>query len=62
MLRNERYCGDVLTRKQYTEDHDYTSGFIKSVFTNHSLKHDYILSKSAIGLFSMLCICFVRMS
>ena len=35
--------------------HDYTSGFIKSVFTNHSLKHDYILSKSAIGLFSMLC-------
>lgn len=35
--------------------HDYTSGFIKSIFTNHSRKHDYILSKSAIGLFSMFC-------
>ena len=35
--------------------HDYTSGFVKSIFTSHSRKHDYILSKAAIGLFSTLC-------
>lgn len=35
--------------------HDYTSGFVKSIFTNHAAKVDYVLSKAAIGLFSMLC-------
>ena len=35
--------------------HDYTSGFIKSILTNHAAKVDYVLSKAAIGLFSMTC-------
>ena len=31
--------------------HDYSSGFIKNIFTVHSKKIDYIISKTAIGLF-----------
>ncbi|MFZ2625094.1 MAG: ABC transporter permease [Propionibacterium sp.] len=32
--------------------HDYMSGFVKSIFTVHSKKMDYVISKSAIGIFS----------
>lgn len=32
--------------------HDYISGFVKSIFTVHSKKVDYVISKSAIGIFS----------
>jgi len=32
--------------------HDYSSGFVKSIFTVHSKKIDYVISKSAIGIFS----------
>lgn len=32
--------------------HDYSSGFVKNIFTVHSKKADYIVSKSAIGIFS----------
>lgn len=32
--------------------HDYISGFAKSIFTNHSKKVDYVISKTAIGVFS----------
>jgi len=32
--------------------HDYSSGFVKNIFTVHSKKTDYVLSKSAVGLFS----------
>ncbi|MCL1806765.1 MAG: ABC transporter permease [Oscillospiraceae bacterium] len=32
--------------------HDYSSGFVKNIFTVHSKKIDYVLSKSAIGIFS----------
>ena len=32
--------------------HDYSSGFVKNIFTVHSKKMDYVLSKSAIGIFS----------
>jgi len=32
--------------------HDYSSGFVKNIFTVHSHKIDYIISKSAAGIFS----------
>lgn len=35
--------------------HDYMSGFVKNVFTVHSKKRDYVISKIAIGTFSMIC-------
>ena len=31
--------------------HDYSSGFVKNIFTVHSKKVDYIISKTAIGVF-----------
>jgi len=31
--------------------HDYSSGFVKNIFTVHSKKIDYVVSKSAIGVF-----------
>jgi len=31
--------------------HDYSSGFVKNVFTVHSKKMDYVISKSAVGVF-----------
>lgn len=38
--------------------HDYSSGFVKNIFTVHSKKTDYVISKTAIGVFSgavMIC-------
>ena len=32
--------------------HDYSSGFVKNIFTVHSKKLDYIISKTAVGIFS----------
>ena len=32
--------------------HDYSSGFVKNIFTVHSKKGDYIISKTAAGVFS----------
>jgi len=32
--------------------HDYSSGFVKNIFTVHSKKIDYVISKSAVGIFS----------
>jgi hypothetical protein len=32
--------------------HDYISGFAKNIFTVHAKKGDYVLSKTAIGVFS----------
>jgi hypothetical protein len=32
--------------------HDYMSGFVKSIFTVHSKKMDYVISKSVVGVFS----------
>jgi hypothetical protein len=32
--------------------HDYLSGFVKNIFAAHSKKMDYVISKSAIGIFS----------
>jgi hypothetical protein len=31
--------------------HDYSSGFVKNIFTVHSRKMDYVISKSLIGIF-----------
>ena len=32
--------------------HDYSSGFVKNIFTVHSKKVDYVISKTLIGIFS----------
>ena len=37
--------------------HDYKSGYVKQLFTTHAKKEDYMLSKTAIGAFSMVCMC-----
>ena len=41
--------------------HDYSSGFIKSIFTTHARKLDYAVSKSVVGAFSGACmvLCYV---
>jgi hypothetical protein len=31
--------------------HDYSSGFVKNIFTVHSKKIDYVISKGAVGMF-----------
>lgn len=35
--------------------HDYMSGFVKNVFTVHSKKKDYVVSKIIVGVFCTLC-------
>lgn len=37
--------------------HDYKSGYVKQLFTTHSKKEDYVISKSIVGAFSMACMC-----
>lgn len=37
--------------------HDYKSGYVKQLFTTHSKKQDYMISKSLTGAFSMVCMC-----
>lgn len=37
--------------------HDYTSGYVKQLFTTHAKKQDYMMSKTMIGAFSMMCMC-----
>lgn len=37
--------------------HDYRSGYVKQLFTTHPKKEDYMISKTAIGAFSMACMC-----
>lgn len=37
--------------------HDYKSGYVKQLFTTHAKKEDYMMSKSLIGAFSMVCMC-----
>ena len=37
--------------------HDYKSGYVKQLFTTHAKKEDYMISKTAIGAFSMACMC-----
>ncbi|MGN1097094.1 MAG: hypothetical protein ACI4QU_04585 [Christensenellales bacterium] len=37
--------------------HDYKSGYVKQLFTTHSKKQDYMISKTLTGAFSMTCMC-----
>lgn len=37
--------------------HDYKSGYVKQLFTTHSKKEDYMMSKTLLGAFSMVCMC-----
>jgi hypothetical protein len=36
---------------------DYKSGYVKQLFTTHAKKQDYMMSKSIVGAFSMICMC-----
>ncbi len=35
--------------------HDYGSGFIKSIFTVHARRVDYVISKTPVGVFAGSC-------
>ena len=37
--------------------HDYRSGYVKQLFTTHSKKRDYMMSKSIVCAFGMICMC-----
>lgn len=37
--------------------HDYGSGYVKQLFTTHSHKSDYMMSKSIVCAFAMGCMC-----
>ena len=37
--------------------HDYKSGYVKQLFTTHSKKQDYMISKSLTCAFAMACMC-----
>lgn len=37
--------------------HDYKSGYVKQLFTTHAKKQDYMMSKTLVGAFSMVCMC-----
>lgn len=41
--------------------HDYKSGYVKQLFTTHSKKQDYMMSKTLLGAFSMTCMCVTYM-
>lgn len=38
--------------------HDYKSGYVKQLFTTHAKKRDYMMSKTLLGAFSCVCMCF----
>ncbi len=38
--------------------HDYRSGYVKQLFTTHAKKEDYMISKTLVSAFSMVCMCF----
>lgn len=37
--------------------HDYRSGYVKQLFTTHAKKRDYMMSKSIVCAFGMVCLC-----
>ncbi|MBQ8080428.1 MAG: hypothetical protein IJ240_00865 [Clostridia bacterium] len=37
--------------------HDYRSGYVKQLFTTHSHKSEYMISKSLVCAFAMVCMC-----
>ena len=37
--------------------HDYKSGYVKQLFTTHAKKQDYMMSKSIVCAFAVVCMC-----
>lgn len=37
--------------------HDYKSGYVKQLFTTHPKKEDYMISKTLVCAFAMVCMC-----
>lgn len=37
--------------------HDYKSGYVKQLFTTHAKKQDYMISKSIVCAFAIVCMC-----
>lgn len=37
--------------------HDYKSGYVKQLFTTHAKKQDYMISKTLVCAFAMVCMC-----
>ena len=37
--------------------HDYKSGYVKQLFTTHAKKEDYMMSKTCVSAFAMVCMC-----
>jgi len=37
--------------------HDYSSGYVKQLFTTHAKKQDYMLSKTIVCAFAIVCMC-----
>lgn len=37
--------------------HDYSSGYVKQLFATHAKKQDYMISKSIVCAFAMMCMC-----
>lgn len=37
--------------------HDYKSGYVKQLFTTHAKKQDYMISKTLVSAFAMVCMC-----
>ena len=37
--------------------HDYSSGYVKQLFTTHAKKQDYMISKTLTSAFAMACMC-----
>lgn len=37
--------------------HDYKSGYVKQLFTTHAKKQDYMISKSLVCAFAIVCMC-----
>ena len=37
--------------------HDYKSGYVKQLFTTHAKKQDYMMSKTIVCAFAMVCMC-----
>lgn len=41
--------------------HDYSSGYVKQLFTTHAKKQDYMISKTLSCAFAMVCMCITYM-
>ena len=41
--------------------HDYKSGYVKQLFTTHAKKQDYMISKSFVCAFAIVCVCITNL-